>query len=110
MVFIACNSEEFSELNPNFLGEVCRCLFGMLKQFPEDFFYDSLSKDNFLRKTLQTFFGICERVGPSGIEKRVEAIKKLLSERFNEEICPEEEDDEYAPVVVDDLYDFVSFN
>ena len=53
--YILCNSETYTSENVPFYLMAIRCIFNMIKQFPTDFFYDVLSRENFLKKSLGNF-------------------------------------------------------
>ena len=46
---LLCHSEEFSRQRPLIFKKGMRIFYNMLKQMPKDFFYDNLTKDNFLK-------------------------------------------------------------
>lgn len=75
-------------------------LYDQLKQFPEDFFYDELGKDNFL---CRCFSRLQEYTKDGSISKktksRINKLFEMLSSRF--QYSPEE-DEEEIPVVVEE--------
>jgi len=105
--YVICNSENYLELHKNFCLESIRCIFNMLKQFPHDFFYDALSKENFIEKSLNVFYENCKNIKDSKIDQRLDSLKKLLLDSFNLEMNLPNDDE--LPVIVDDPYDFISF-
>eukprot|EP01134_Creolimax_fragrantissima_P007942 CFRG7942T1 len=76
-------------------------LHWQLKETPEDFFIDIVSKNNFLATTLQRFFsGINEAEGLSReLRERSEQFRMFVSERFNWDFSAEDDDD--LPVVLE---------
>lgn len=46
---IMCHVESFSQDKPVLFKQGMRIFFNMLKQMPQDFFYDNITKNNFLR-------------------------------------------------------------
>ena len=126
-------SESLESLNPeisknlDFWVDLVRCLFGMLKQFPKDFFYDVLSKESFVRKCLINFFNFVEDlcsdyIGPQNrpqvqqawlkgakkLRKRTLFLKKLLIQKFDFDVTSliSDDTDDDLPVVVDNPTQF----
>lgn len=123
--------------NGRFWQEVIRCLFSMLKQFPESFFYEVLSQGSFivdcllaLMESLENYINtepirlyFCDeekmaKLHQTHLEEQKQvgvkalALKKLLSEKFNfnlNEVVQEVETGEDAPVVVEDPSLFYKF-
>ena len=111
LFYALCRCESFAESNPEFYAEAARCIFTMLKQFPQDFFYDVISRENFVKTSIINFVQIGGELGDAKSQKRSEAVARLISERFAIEVpLAYEEEGEYAPVMVEDPSDFVSFN
>ena len=113
MFYAVCNSETYTSENIPFYLMAIRCIFNMIKQFPTDFFYDVLSRENFLKKSLGTF---AEIIGASKNEKlknRFGILTQLLETQFKIDIVAGQEEeeeameDEYSPVVVDDPEDYI---
>lgn len=74
--------------------------YDQLQQFPEDFFFDELSKENFLCECFQTLkFYISEsKIGKAAI-KRLTKLLELVRNKFKYEV---EENEEDFPVIVDE--------
>lgn len=57
---ILCHVEAMKTDSPEVFKKGMRILFNMLKQMPQDFFYDNITKDNFLRKGIIHLMEILE--------------------------------------------------
>ncbi|KNC82790.1 hypothetical protein SARC_04923 [Sphaeroforma arctica JP610] len=86
---------------PNLFCDFVATLHWQLKETPEDFFIDIISKNNFLCTTLQRFFsGVADAEGVSTeLTYRVERFRLFVSDRFQWDF--ELEDDDDLPVVVE---------
>jgi len=56
IVNFLCNCENYCAANPSEYCQFVTVLKRQLSQFPIDFFYDSISKDSFLRGSLYNLF------------------------------------------------------
>jgi len=59
LLVLALNSESFLEENESFCLDLIPVIYGQLKQFPADFFFDTISRDNFTKDHLCGFIEIC---------------------------------------------------
>ena len=89
-------------------------------QFPKDFFYDVLSKHNFMEECLQSLLEIIDDTRmPRFVQERAFELERMLQDKFqmktrtysmqDGEICFDE-DDEFAPVVVENPGKFINFD
>lgn len=111
IIQLLCYSEKYVYQKPELYAEGIRCIFSMIKQFPKDFFFDILSKNNFVGNCLKNLYCISQdEKCHLEIKNRMGYLKKLLEENFGyplEEFRVGKdgmieflEEDEYAPVVV----------
>ncbi|KAL4460384.1 hypothetical protein ABPG74_000135 [Tetrahymena malaccensis] len=111
---ILISSDKYIDENPDFFIEFIPVLYNILKQFPKDFFFDSISKDNFLKTLLSDFIEVTIQSANKKLSQRSKKLQKLLEEYFLffpkkqiVEVCQgkykfELEDDQDAPQIVDD--------
>lgn len=57
---VLCHAEALSRERPEVFAKAARVVFNMLKQMPKDFFYDNITKDNFLRSGVTHLMEILE--------------------------------------------------
>lgn len=121
-------SIDFFFQNPahaGFFGDVVRTIFSMLKQFPQDFFYDILSKDSFVSEALISLFETLTEFVNFDVKsvevkrvqertrKRAISLKKMLNDMFGFDVERAtqsfDEDEEFRPVVVENPHEFYKF-
>ncbi len=106
LVSLLSNCDKALVKHASFFIEYLNVLYFQLKEMPEDFFIDIISKENFLTVNLHNFFSNINdatEVNSKCLElvrlkEKSEKFKNYLTQRFD--INFEEEPDEYAPVVV----------
>jgi len=114
---LICNCENAIENHPEFFIDFIQVIYFQLKEMPEDFFIDIISKNNFLTICLHNFFDNIKSVNDTYSamqaditevdQNKSNAMKRLnekgsqfkiyLKEHFDFDF--EEEPDEYAPVI-----------
>ena len=104
MVSLLCSSEEALLEFPGLFLSFITVLHHHLTEVPEDFFVDIVSADNFLTRTLQTFFSNLETMeNPAeillGLRSRGLKFRKHLEKKFRWDFT--EEPEEFTPVVVE---------
>ncbi|KAL4507159.1 hypothetical protein ABPG72_001952 [Tetrahymena utriculariae] len=111
---VLISSDKYIDENPAFFIEFIPVLYNILKQFPKDFFFDSISKDTFLKTLLSDFIEVTIQSANKKLSQRSKKLQKLLEEYFLffpkkqiVEVCEgkykfEQEDDQDAPQIVDD--------
>ncbi len=103
LVSLLCNCDRAVVRRASFFTEFLSVLYFQLKEMPEDFFIDIISKDNFLTVNLHNLFDNINDATQasdselSKLKEKSEKFKNYLSQRFA--IDFEQEPDEYAPVV-----------
>ncbi|CAI8012816.1 Protein AAR2 homolog [Geodia barretti] len=101
LVRLLCMSEsalsDQTELFTNFIT----VLHFQLKEIPDDFFVDIVSRSNFLTTTLQVFFACLEQGSSldSRLVKKGLQFRDNLTKQYNWDFSSEP--DEYAPTIVD---------
>jgi hypothetical protein len=76
----------------SFYCDFIEVLYHQFRLFPQDFFYDELSKDNFLSRLLSSFIENCKLLPEkSALNRRIKLFKKFLKEFFGLEIITEED-------------------
>ena len=118
------DDEEWLILNfPKFWQSAVMMIFNMVKQFPHDFFYDILTRENFISEALHNFFDFNKDLAmfyqqspkflAQGkiLEKRLGHLEKLLKTKFNFEINDVDDVDyeDHPPVVVENPTEFYKF-
>ncbi|CAF0953764.1 unnamed protein product [Brachionus calyciflorus] len=111
LINLVCNSESFIRKYPNLFIQFIQVLYFQLKEMPEDFFTDIITSNNFLVVNLHNFFDNIKSVVDESIDDANEDFLKLnekctkfknyLQEKFDFDF--EQEPDEYAPVVCEDV-------
>ena len=101
------NAETYLRTNTVFALNAIRAIYTCLSQFPEDFFLDPMSSNNFVQPGLKSLFAM-DFQGP--VSDRCEKLRSMVREKFllefkdfdvvDGELYFDEDDDE-APVVVD---------
>jgi A1 cistron-splicing factor AAR2 len=98
---LLCNSEDIIQKLPNLYLNLIQILYFQLKEIPEDFFVDIITRNNFLIITLHNLFDNIE-----SIEETVDEIIKLKDKAkkfrayLKEELFDfDNEPDEYAPTI-----------
>ena len=103
LVHLLCFSDEAVANHVELYSQFITMLHFQVREIPEDFFVDIISRNNFLTSTLQVFFANLDSQGGSSediatLKKKGENFKKHLEKKFNWDFTTE--DDEYAPIVV----------
>ena len=106
-----------SSINSHFCQTFLKFLFSFfqVREIPEDFFVDIISRNNFLTSTLRVFFSNLENLGDAPaarsdvtvasddvtaeLQRKGRSFKKNLEKRFGWDFSTEDEED--APVIVD---------
>lgn len=107
LLSLLCNCESSIKNRVKFFLELVNVLYFQLKEMPEDFFIDIISKDNFLTVNLHNLFDNInnvveenlDQVELKNLQNKCYKFKNYLSQRFK--IDFEQEPDEYAPVICD---------
>jgi len=101
LVALLCGCDEALKTHPQLFLHFIGDLYFQMKEVPEDFFMDIVSRNNFLVKSLANLFG--------NVRENEEAIQSLKMKSEQLELCLEErfgwdftvEDEEDCPVVVE---------
>ncbi|CAF0860393.1 unnamed protein product [Brachionus calyciflorus] len=111
LINLVFNSESFIRKYPNLFIQFIQVLFFQLNEIPEDFFTDIITSNNFLVVNLHNFFDNIKSLVDECIDDANEDYLKLnekcakfknyLQEKFDFDF--EQEPDEYAPVVCEDI-------
>ena len=108
LINLMCNCEKAITEHVGLYIEFLNVLYFQLKEMPEDFFVDTISKENFLTLNLHNLFDNINDVflNPGQVTVHVKQLqekslkfKNYLTQRFN--IDFEMEPDEFAPVIVE---------
>ncbi len=100
---LLCNCEQAIVEYHSFYLEFVNVLYFQLKEMPQDFFVDILSRNNFLLVNLHNFFDNINEVSSQDmtlmkkLHEKSNKFKNYVTQRFG--IDFEETPDEYAPVV-----------
>ena len=104
LVHLLCHCDEALANHSALYDQLITTMHFQVREIPEDFFVDIISRNNFLTSTLQVFFsnldnleGDAEEV--KNLKKKGENFRKHLEKKFQWDFTTE--DDEFAPVVVD---------
>lgn len=73
---ILCHIESFKNDRPELFKKSMRIFFNMLKQMPKDFFYDNITKDNFLRNGIVHLMEILEDFEGNQLHKIFDTLLK----------------------------------
>lgn len=100
LVDVICRVREGLHQHPDFYKNFIRVLHFQLRETPEDFFVDIVSRNNFLTTTLKIFFeNLVEEDGLDGeLVSRGAKFQNHLTKYFSWDFSYDEED---APVVVE---------
>jgi A1 cistron-splicing factor AAR2 len=111
LIKLFCNCDEAIGVYPEFFISFLNILYFEFNEIPKDFFYDTLSRDNFLTIVLHNLFDNINGIQLDNdqqtiklkLKSKANQFKLYLQEKFNFDF--DTEPDEYAPVVVavDDL-------
>ena len=104
LVHLCCYSDSALANHSALYNEFITMLHFELREIPEDFFVDIISKNNFLTSTLQVFFANLDNLeGKSeeikNLKRKGVNFQKHLEKKFQWDFSTE--DEEFAPVVVD---------
>lgn len=112
LVHLLCNCEQAIIKYPAVFIEFINVIYFQLKELPEDFFTDIISRDNFLTVNLHNLFDNVKEAHNThnnlkdnsllnNLNDKTIRFKNYLQQRFdiNFDSCP----DEYAPVVVEEF-------
>lgn len=110
LINLLSNSENLMKKYPELFFHFVQVLYFELKEMPEDFFSDIITSNNFLVVNLHNFFDNVKSVS-NGFKEKNESISRLdekcikfknyLKEKFGFDF--EEEPDEYAPVICENI-------
>jgi A1 cistron-splicing factor AAR2 len=99
---LICNSEKAIQLYPDLFIQFIQTVYFQIKELPEDFFTDVITSNNFLIVNLHNLFDNIKSSSKSKVlTEKCEKFKKYLQEKF--EFDFEQEPDEYAPTICDDV-------
>lgn len=108
LINLLCNSENSITKYPELFFQFVQVLYFQLKEMPEDFFSDVVTSNNFLVVNLHNFFDNIKSVSDrnkdeviSRLYEKCAKFKNHLREKFGFNF--EEEPDEYAPVICQDI-------
>lgn len=101
LLILFCTCDAALRKHPHLFYELIGILHFQLKETPEDFFLDIVSRNNFLAETLQTFFEFTNAadVDPK-LRERALKFKHMLEARF-QWTFDGEDNEEDMPLVVD---------
>jgi A1 cistron-splicing factor AAR2 len=107
IISLLCNSEQSILKHPNMFAKFVQCIYFQLKEMPDDFFTDILTRNNFLTVNLHNLFDNVKQVVESNpentaitsLEQKCIQFKTYLEDKF--ELKFEMEPDEYAPQMVE---------
>eukprot|EP00729_Bicosta_minor_P007370 gene7370-26940_t len=101
LLVLLCTCDAALRKHSGLFYELIGVLHFQLRETPEDFFLDIVSRNNFLAVTMQTFFEFTNAgdVDPK-LAERARKFKQMLETRF-QWIFDVEEDEEDMPLVVD---------
>jgi len=100
LVALLCSCEDALAETPKLFHDFIGILLFELREMPEDFFRDVVSRDNFLAASLRTLYATIDSSmgAPVGLKQRAAMLQKFVTERFNWDFG--EEPDEDKPVLV----------
>lgn len=100
LVGLLCNCVAAIEQHPELFSQFIGILHYHIKEIPEDFFVDIVTRSNFLSSCLTNLFeNIQVSSCPDSLKKKAEKFKSNLEKRFAWDFdC---ESGEYAPVLVE---------
>ncbi|KAI9204343.1 A1 cistron-splicing factor [Polychytrium aggregatum] len=104
--------EALSTHGSTLMAEFVGVLYAQLEECPLDFFTDAITSDNFIRVALLAFMRIMQEnasIAPTILTTRTEKLAAFVQQRFGWDLkgelsvlfSDENDDDEYAPVVVE---------
>ena len=100
LVHMLCTCEEACVKYVDLFLKLIGVLHFQIREIPEDFFVDIVSRSNFLTSTLQQFFSILENGNVDDtLRKRGLKFRDHLTEKFKWDFTSDPEED--APVVVE---------
>jgi len=113
MIILMAFADELTLQHAEIFLEFIPILYSQLQQFPEDFFIDAISGNNFMNSCLENILSLAqdERVD-NKLRGRVRKLESMLKEKFkfNKHNDMEQFDlGEDAPVIVED-FDFIKFD
>ena len=108
LLSLLCNCEVSIKNRVKFFQELVNVMYFQLKEMPEDFFIDIISKDNFLTVNLHNLFDNINSIVNENLDKtdctelnnlhnKCIKFRNFLSQRFK--IDFDQEPDEYAPFI-----------
>ena len=104
LVHLLCFSDEALANHVQLYDQFITMLHFQIREIPEDFFVDIISRNNFLTTTLQVFFSNLSNLEDQNqddikaLKKKGDNFRKHLEKKFQWDFTSE--DDEYSPVVV----------
>ncbi|XP_041373332.1 protein AAR2 homolog [Gigantopelta aegis] len=100
LVHLLCTCEEACKKHIHLFSQLIGVLHFQIREIPEDFFVDIVSKSNFLTSTLQQFFSTLENGNVDvALRRRGLKFRDHLTEKFKWDFISDPEED--APVVVE---------
>ena len=104
LVHLLCYCDDALTNHSALYDQFITMLHFQVREIPEDFFVDIISRNNFLTSTLQVFFTNLDNLEGEtdeikNLKKKGRNFAKHLEKKFQWDFTTE--DDEYAPVVVD---------
>jgi A1 cistron-splicing factor AAR2 len=104
LVNLLCNSEKIIKLMPDMYFSLIQILYFQIKEIPEDFFVDVITKNNFLIICLHNLFDNIENLmvdegneSLSRLKEKSKQFRVYLKELFDFDF--DMEPDEYAPTI-----------
>ena len=104
LVHLLCHCDDALANHSALYDQFITTMHFQVREIPEDFFVDIISRNNFLTSTLQVFFSNLDNLESDmeeikNLKKKGENFRKHLEKKFQWDFTTE--DDEFAPVVVD---------
>lgn len=101
IIHLLCSCDDAITANPDLFSKFINTMHFQIKEIPEDFFVDIVSKTNFLTTTMQVFFSTLEE--STTVDRQLKKLglqfRKHLTKKFKWDFT--EQPDDYQPVVVD---------
>jgi A1 cistron-splicing factor AAR2 len=79
---LLCTCNAYSQDNPQEYCKFIETLRKQLSQFPRDFFFDNITKDNFMRESLYSLYALVTQSINEEIKKEGTLLFKILNSEF----------------------------
>eukprot|EP00039_Didymoeca_costata_P017072 m.313569 g.313569 ORF g.313569 m.313569 type:complete len:341 (+) comp16491_c4_seq1:88-1110(+) len=101
LIVLLCTCDDALDKHPDLFFEFIGVLHFHLKETPQDFFVDIVSRNNFLTATLKTFFSLIlgDENHNAKLVDRTRNFKQMITKNFEWDFEDDDEDD--LPVVVE---------